>query len=267
MNIRQIINSKGKRKLSMVTAYSYFQAKMAEEAGIDMILVGDSYGSAMLGYENTLPVTMEEMLTAVSAVRKGAPNTFVIADMPFLSYQVSEEKAIENAGRFIKVGANAVKLEGGAEVAGLVKKLVDFGIPVMGHLGLTPQHVNVIGGYRVQGKTDKSVKRLLEGIKLLEEAGVFAIVLELVIEEIARKLTEETSVPTIGIGAGRYCDGQVLVWHDLLGINTEFSPRFVKRYANLRKDIVEALKKYDEEVKGGKFPGPENIFESGGFDG
>jgi len=263
MNVKKIINSKGKKKLSMVTVYSYFQAKMAEEAGIDLLLVGDSYANVMLGYENTLPASMAHLLPVVEAVRRGVRNSFVIADMPFMSYQPSESEAIKNAGLFIKAGANAVKLEGGIEVANLAKRLTDYGIPVMGHVGLTPQHVNSIGGYFVQGRSEKSVKRLVESVNALEDAGVFAIVLELVIEEVAKTLTEEVKVPTIGIGSGKYCDGQVLVWHDLLGINTEFKPTFVKHYANLRETIVEALKKYNEEVKSAKFPSGEHSFKEG----
>lgn len=260
MNVRKIINSKGKEKLSMITVYSYFQAKMAEEAGIDLLLVGDSYGNVMLGYENTLPVSMEHLLPVVEAVNRGARNSFIIADMPFMSYQPSESEAIKNACLFMKAGANAVKIEGGVEVASLIKKLTDYGIPVMGHVGLTPQHLNKIGGYFVQGRSEKSIKNLVENVNALEDAGAFAIVLELIVEEVARTLTEELKIPTIGIGSGKYCDGQVLVWHDLLGINTEFKPTFVKRYANLRETIVNALKRYDEEVKSVKFPSDEHSF-------
>ncbi|AKI97211.1 3-methyl-2-oxobutanoate hydroxymethyltransferase [Kosmotoga pacifica] len=260
MNIKKILSAKGKKKLSMVTVYSYFQAKMAEEAGIDLLLVGDSYANVMLGLKNTLPASTELLLPVVEAVRRGAQNSFIIADMPFMSYQVSESEAIRNAGLFIKAGANAIKLEGGAEIAPLVKRLTDYGIPVMGHVGLTPQYVNSIGGYFVQGRDEKSVKRLVESVNALEDAGVFAIVLELVVEEVAKVLTEEVKIPTIGIGSGKFCDGQVLVWHDLLGINTEFKPRFVKRYANLREEIVKALMEYAQEVKDGSFPSVENAF-------
>ncbi len=261
LDVKRIVSLKGKRKLTMLTAYSYFQARMLEEAGIDMILVGDSLGNVMLGYENTLPVVMEEMKSAVAAVRRGAPNTFVIADMPFLSYQPSLEIAIENAGSFLKIGANAVKLEGGQEVASIVERLVSLGVPVMGHIGLTPQYVNAIGGYKVQGRDEASVKRLVQSAKELVRSGVFSIVLELVIEEIAGQITEEEPVPTIGIGSGRFCDGQVLVLHDLLGVNMEFKPKFVKRYAHLRETVVSAVSDYISEVRDGRFPAENNVFK------
>jgi len=254
---------KGKEKIVMITAYDAPSARIAWEAGVDVILVGDSLGNNVLGYKDTIPVTMEEMLIHVAAVRRGAEKAFIVADMPFLSYQVSESEAIKNAGLFLKYGANAVKLEGGKDFAGLIKKLVASGIPVMGHLGLTPQSVNVFGGYKVQGKTEDSRKKLIEDAMALEEAGVFSIVLEMVVEEVAREITEKIKVPTIGIGAGRYCDGQVLVWHDVLGLNPEFSPKFVRKYADLYRISLEAVKAYKEEVKGGKFPGVENIFKKG----
>ncbi len=261
LDVKKIMSLKGKRKLTMLTAYSYFQARMLEEAGIDMILVGDSLGNVMLGYDNTLPVVMEEMKIAVSAVRRGAPNTFVIADLPFLSYQTSLEKAVENAGSFLKIGANAVKLEGGTEVTSIVDCLVSFGIPVMGHIGLTPQYVNAIGGYRVQGKDQPSRERLIGSSEELARSGVFSLVLELVIEDVSQQITEKLPVPTIGIGAGRFCDGQVLVLHDMLGINTEFTPKFVKHFAHLRSEVVRAVSKYVEEVKAGSFPAEENVFK------
>ncbi len=260
-NINKVISSKGKRKLSMITVYSYFQAKMAEEAGIDLLLVGDSLGNVMLGYENTLPVSMDEMRLAVRATKRGASNSFIIADMPFLSYQTSLSDAISNAGQLLKDGANAVKIEGGKEVKTIIRTLVNFGIPVMGHIGLTPQQINRIGTYKVQGKTEKSKTRLLEEAEIIENSGAFSMVLELVVEEVAMQITEKINIPTIGIGAGRYCDGQVLVWHDLLGINTEFTPKFVKRYGNLRDVIVKSLKEYISDVNEGRFPTDENVFK------
>ena len=263
MDVIKLMKMKGKEKIVMITAYDAPSARIAWEAGVDVILVGDSLGNNVLGYKDTIPVTMEEMLIHVAAVRRGAEKAFIVADMPFLSYQVSESEAIKNAGLFLKYGANAVKLEGGKDFAGLIKRLVASGIPVMGHLGLTPQSVNVFGGYKVQGKTEDSRKKLIEDAMALEKAGVFSIVLEMVVEEVAREITEKIKVPTIGIGAGRYCDGQVLVWHDVLGLNPEFSPKFVKKYADLYKISLEAIKAYKEEVKEGKFPGIENIFKKG----
>ena len=262
MDIIKIKNMKKKgEKLSMITAYDYISASIAEEAGIDLLLVGDSLGNVVLGYENTLPVTVDDILRHTQAVRRGAPNTFVIADMPFLSFQVSEEKAMENCGSMLKEGgANAIKLEGGVEIASLIKRLTSFGIPVMGHLGLTPQSINQLGGYRVQGKTEDAKKRLLESAKAIEEAGAFAIVLELMVEETAKEITESLSVPTIGIGAGRYCDGQVLVWHDLLGLNKGFQPKFLKTYEDLYDKILTALKRYSSDVKSGAFPAEANVF-------
>ncbi|TYB95710.1 MAG: 3-methyl-2-oxobutanoate hydroxymethyltransferase [Kosmotoga sp.] len=260
-NINKIISAKGKHKLSMITTYSFFQAKMAEEAGMDILLVGDSLGNVMLGYENTLPVSMDEMSLAVKATRRGAKNAFIVADMPFLSYQTSISDAIYNAGQLIKDGANAVKIEGSKEVKTIIRTLVDFGIPVMGHIGLTPQQINRIGTYKVQGKTEKSKTRLLEEADIIENSGAFSLVLELVVEEVAKQITDRVNIPTIGIGAGRYCDGQVLVWHDLLGINTEFTPKFVKRYGNLRDIIVKCLKEYISDVNEGRFPTDENVFK------
>jgi 3-methyl-2-oxobutanoate hydroxymethyltransferase len=260
-NINKIISSKGKRKLSMITVYSFFQAKMAEEAGMDILLVGDSLGNVMLGYENTLPVSMDEMSLAVQAARRGAKKSFIVADMPFLSYQSSISEAVNNAGRFLKDGANAVKIEGGKEVKTIIETLVNYGIPVMGHIGLTPQQINRIGTYKVQGKTEKNKNRLIEEAKVIENSGAFSLVLELVVEEVAMQITEKISIPTIGIGAGRYCDGQVLVWHDLLGINTEFTPKFVKKYANLREVIVKSLEEYISDINEGKFPTDENVFK------
>ncbi len=259
MNVKKFVTMKGKTPITMVTAYDYFSAKMCEDVGIDAILVGDSLGNVVLGYENTLKVEMEDMVRSLEAVRRGAPSSFVIADMPFMSYQVSENEALKNAGTLLKHGANAVKIEGGKSVARTVERMVNAGIPVMGHLGLTPQSFNQLGGYRVQGK-DEDAYRMIEEAKLLQESGVFALVLELTIEETAKAVTESVNVPTIGIGAGRYCDGQVLVWHDLLGIS-DVKMKFVKRYANLSEEIKRALKAYIFDVKDRKFPGQEHTFK------
>ena len=260
MDINKIIQSKGKSKLVMLTAYDFISAKILSEASVDIILVGDSLGNVILGYPNTIPVTMEEMLIHVAAVRRGAPKAFVVADMPFLSYQCGVDKAVENAGSFLKVGANAVKIEGGIEVANIIKKIVDFGIPVMGHLGLTPQYVNQIGGYKVQGGSKKSKEKLLRDAIALQEAGVFSIVLELIVEETSKEITNAVKIPTIGIGSGRFCDGQVIVLHDLLGLIPSFKPKFAKRYANLFEVSKKAVTEFIEDVKNGAFPSDENVF-------
>jgi len=263
MNVRKLMAMKNKSPITMVTAYDYFSAKACEEVGMDIVLVGDSLANVVLGYDSTLKVTMEDIVYHLRAVRRGAPNSFVVADMPFMAYQVSEEEGIRNAGKLMREGANAVKLEGGKRIAPLIKKLVDIGMPVMGHIGLTPQSVNQIGGYRVQGK-GKGYERMIEDAKALEEAGAFSIVLELTTEEGARAVSESVSIPTIGIGAGRYCDGQVLVWHDLLGINDERKMKFVKTYADLSSQIKDALKLYVKDVKERRFPGEEHVFKDEG---
>ncbi len=250
---------KGKEPITVVTAYDYFSAKVCERVGIDMILVGDSLGNVVLGYESTLNVEMEDMERHIQAVRKGAPNAFVIGDMPFMSYQISDDEGVKNAGRLMKAGANCVKVEGGLRVVPLIKRLVDSGIPVMGHIGLTPQSVNQIGGYRIQGKGEDA-ERMITDAKSLEEAGIFSLVIELTVEETAKAITKSISIPTIGIGAGRYCDGQVLVWHDLLGINDGKIPKFVKQYANLNSEIEKALANYVKDVKEHTFPQEAQIF-------
>lgn len=248
-------------KLSMVTAYDYPSARMVDEAGLDMILVGDSLGMAMLGYDTTLPVTMDDMVHHTKAVCRGARNTFVVADMPFLSYHVSVEQAVINAGRLIQEGgAQAVKLEGGKERLEVVKRIIAAEIPVMGHLGLTPQSVNQFGGFKVQGKNKEQAEKVLSDALLLEEAGVFAVVLECVPAPLAALITERLTIPTIGIGAGAGCDGQVLVWHDVLGITQNLQPRFVKKYADLHESIVGALQQYKTEVEEGMFPAAEHSF-------
>ncbi|MCX7694767.1 MAG: 3-methyl-2-oxobutanoate hydroxymethyltransferase [Caloramator sp.] len=249
-------------KLTMLTAYDYSMAKLVDEAKIDGILVGDSLGMVVLGYENTLQVTVDDIIHHTRAVARGAKEALIVADMPFLSYHISVEDAIKNAGRMIKEGmAHAVKLEGGEEIIDKVRAIINAQIPVMGHLGLTPQSVNVFGGFKVQGKNKGQIEKLIRDAKLLEEAGVFAIVLEGIPKEVAERITEAISVPTIGIGAGVHCDGQILVTQDLLGLYSDFVPKFVKQYRNLRIDIIDAFKEYINEVKGGKFPKDEHSFK------
>jgi 3-methyl-2-oxobutanoate hydroxymethyltransferase len=248
---------KGKEKLTMLTAYDYVFANIMDNAGIDMILVGDSVGSVLLGYPNTVPVTVEEMIHHTKPVVKGAKKALIVIDMPFMSYHESIEQAKRNAGRMIKEsGAEAVKLEGGKRMKEVIKAISDIDIPVMGHIGLTPQSVYSMGGYKVQ----KEEERLMEDAKAVEEAGAFAVVLECVPRDISKKITETLSIPTIGIGAGPDCDGQVLVIHDMLGLLGDFRPKFVKTYLNLRVDMDKAIKGYIEEVKGGTFPDDSHSF-------
>ena len=249
------------KKITMLTAYDYPTAKLIDEAGIDAILVGDSLGMVVLGYDSTVPVTMEEMLHHSKAVRRGTKCAFFIGDMPFLSYQVSTEDAVRNAGRFMKeAGCDAVKLEGGSEVMGSVKAIIGAGMPVLGHLGLTPQSVSKLGGYKVQGKDAESAKKMLNEALELERAGCFAIVLECVPDQVAKLITEKLKIPTISCGAGPYCDGQVLVTNDMLGLFDRFVPKFVKQYVKLSALISDAVKQYKEEVEAGKFPGKEHSF-------
>jgi 3-methyl-2-oxobutanoate hydroxymethyltransferase len=243
-----------RKKLILVTAYDALFARIIEEAGIEAILVGDSLGVVVQGKKDTLSVTMEDMLYHTRLVAGAAKRALVIADMPFLSYQVSIEESVRNAGRFLKAGAAAVKLEGGAAVLDRVRAITRFGIPVMGHLGMTPQSVHAFGGYKVQGKDRADGDALLEDARALEQAGAFAIVLEAIPAELARRVTESIAIPTIGVGAGAYCDGQVLVLYDLLGLFDEFIPKFVKPYAHLKADALQALRRYKEEVELGKFP-------------
>ncbi len=248
-------------KISMLTAYDYPTAKIIDDAGIDSILVGDSLGMVALGYDSTVPVTMDEMIHHSKAVRRGTKYAFLIGDMPFLSYQVTKEDAVRNAGRFMKeAGCDAVKLEGGSEVADIVKAIVDAGIPVLGHLGLTPQTVSKLGGYRVQGKDADSAKKIIDQALEIEKAGCFAIVLECVPDQVAKIVTEKLSIPTISCGAGPYCSGQVLVTNDMLGLFDRFVPKFVKQYVKLSPLISDAVKAYKDDVEGGKFPGKEHSF-------
>jgi len=248
-------------KITMLTAYDYITAKIIDEAGVDIILIGDSLGNVVLGYETTLPVTMEDMLHHTRPVALAAKRSLVVGDMPFMSYQVSTKESVRNAGRFLKEGgAQAVKVEGGREVAKTVRRIVGSGIPVMGHLGLTPQSVHQLGGLRVQARDKEQAQKLIEDAQILEEAGAFSIVLECVPAELARVVTSSISIPTIGIGAGADCDGQVLVTQDLLGLYDKSLPKFVKKYANLIDPIKEALNQYMEEVRSGKFPDEEHSY-------
>jgi len=248
-------------KFTMVTAYDYALATQVDKTDIEMILVGDSAAMVMLGYGGTLPISMDTLVTLATAVVKGAPNTFIVGDMPFLSYEVSKEKAIENAGRFMKeAGVDCIKLEGGKRMADTVASIVKAGIPVMGHIGLTPQSSSQLGGFRVQGKNLIVAEKLVEDALALEEAGAFCIVLEGIPNSVAKVITERVKVPTIGIGAGSDCDAQVLVIHDLLGLFDRFVPKFVKQYAQIGKDIVSALTQFDTEVKTGKFPDEEHSY-------
>lgn len=249
------------RKIRMITAYDYPTAVLVDQSPIDMVLVGDSLGMVVLGYESTVPVTMEEMIHHTRAVVRGAKNTFVVADLPFMSYQVSVAQAVENAGRLVKEGgADAVKLEGGADMADTVRAIVRAGIPVMGHLGLTPQTATMLGGLKVQARDAAAARGLVADAKALEEAGVFSMVLEAIPSQLADVVTREVSIPTIGIGAGPHCDGQVLVLHDALGLFQRFVPRFVKRYAELGKEVASALEQYCREVADGTFPAAEHSF-------
>ncbi|MBN1227151.1 MAG: 3-methyl-2-oxobutanoate hydroxymethyltransferase [Deltaproteobacteria bacterium] len=250
------------KKITMITAYDYPTARMVDQAGIDIILIGDSLGMVVLGYPSTVSVTMEEMLHHSKAVTRAVQYAFVIGDMPFMSYQTSIEKAIENAGRFIKEGmCDAVKLEGGIEVLPVVKAIVNTGIPVCAHIGLTPQTATKLGGFKVQGKDAQSARSLINSAKELENAGAFMVVMECIPDVIASRITDDLKIPTIGIGAGRDCDGQVLVYHDTVGLFERFTPRFVKQYIKLGPMIVNALKDYKREVEGGIFPGEEHIFK------
>lgn len=249
-------------KLTMLTAYDYSTAKLIDEAGVNSILVGDSLGNVILGYEDTISVTMEDMIHHGAAVARGAKNALVVIDMPFMSYQTSVYDALVNAGRLMKEGrGDAVKLEGGVEVCPQIKAIVDAGIPVCAHIGLTPQSINAFGGFKVQGKSEAAAKKLLEDAKAVEEAGAFAVVIEGVPAKIAALITEQLHIPTIGIGAGKDCDGQVLVYQDMLGMFSDFTPKFVKRYADIGEVMKEAFQNYIKEVQDGIFPAEENTYK------
>ena len=256
-----IVMKKNGEKISMLTAYDTSVASLIDASGIEMVLVGDSLGMVLLGYDSTIPVTMEEMLHHCSAASRGVKRAVLVGDMPFMSYQVLESEAITNAGRFLKeAGCDAVKLEGGTEMCDTVKAIVRAGIPVMGHIGLTPQTASQLGGYKVQGRDTESARKLLQSARDLETAGAFSIVLECIPSQLSEAITRAVSIPTIGIGAGKHCDGQVLVTHDMVGMFEKFIPSFVKKYVNLAPQIKEAVAAYHEEVKNGNFPSEEHSF-------
>ena len=259
--VQDILNmKKEKKKISVITSYDYTLASLCDKAGIDVLLVGDSAGMVMLGYENTIPVTMEQMSMFTEAVSRARKNSLLVSDLPFMSYQTSIEDAINNSGRLIKAGADAVKLEGGSIMAETISAIVDIGIPVMGHIGLQPQTTILSQGYKVQGKTKDAAIKLIEDAKELEEAGVFSIALEMVSHEVAQIISETVNIPTIGIGSGAGCDGQVLVVQDVLGMYNDIKPKFAKRYMNLSEDIVKSLEDYKKDVELGTFPAEENCF-------
>jgi len=250
------------RKITVLTAYDFPTAQIVDEAGIDIILVGDSLGMVVQGIDSTLPVTMDEMIYHTRLVSRAAKTSLVVGDMPFLSYQASAAEAVRNAGRFLKeAGAEVVKLEGGAAVAEPIRAIVAAGIPVMGHVGLTPQSVHALGGFKVQGKDEASREKVLADARAVQEAGAFSVVLESVPASLAKEIGGMLSIPTIGIGAGPHCDGQVLVLHDLLGLFDRFTPKFVKRYANLKAEALSAVKRYRQDVEGGSFPSDEHTFK------
>ena len=260
-SVQDIINmKKEKKKISVITSYDYTLASLCDKAGIDVLLVGDSAGMVMLGYENTIPVTMDQMCMFTEAVSRARTNSLLVADLPFMSYQASIENAINNSGRLIKAGADTVKLEGGSIMAETISAIVDVGIPVMGHIGLQPQTTMLSEGYKVQGKTKDSALKLIEDAKKLEEAGVYSIALEMVSHEVAEIISDTVSVPTIGIGSGVNCDGQVLVVQDLLGMYEKIKPKFAKRYMNLSEDIVNSITNFKKDVESSTFPAEENWF-------
>ena len=259
LDIQQLKSDR--KKISMITAYDYTSSYLAEEAGVDIILVGDSMGQVVLGYDTTLPVSMEDIIRHTQMVIRGTKNTHVVSDLPFMSYQVSVEQAVSNAGRLVKEGGcQSVKLEGGEKVREQVKAIVDAGIPVMGHLGLVPQSVNQLGGYKVQSRSQDGVRKIFKDILELEKAGAYAVVLEAVPREVAHVLSQKVKIPVIGIGAGPDCDGQVQVFHDLLGLYKEFNPKHSRIYANIGDDIIEALSNYASDVSSGNFPNDEESF-------
>ncbi|MGH1566025.1 MAG: 3-methyl-2-oxobutanoate hydroxymethyltransferase [Nitrosopumilus sp.] len=259
--VQDILNmKKEKKKISVITSYDYTLASLCDKAGIDILLVGDSAGMVMLGYENTISVTMDQMYMFTEAVSRARKNSLLVSDLPFMSYQVSIEDAINNSGKLIKAGADAVKLEGGSIMAETISAIVDVGIPVMGHIGLQPQTTILAEGYKVQGKTTDTAMKIIEDAKELEDAGVFSIALEMVSHEVAQIISETVSVPIIGIGSGINCDGQVLVVQDLLGMYDKIKPKFAKRYMNLSEDIIKSLGDYKKDVESGEFPTKENWF-------
>lgn len=263
VSVNDVIAMKRAERISVLTAYDYSTSLICDRAGVDILLVGDSAGMVVLGYQSTAPVGMPEMMMFCGAVARGAKRAMIVGDMPFGSYQPNASVAVENAVQLVKAGCDAVKLEGGSEIIGTIKAIVDAGIPVMGHIGLKPQTSSLWEGYKLQGKTKESAAKLIEDARALEKAGVFSMVLEMVASEVAGAITKSVSVPTIGIGSGAGCDGQVLVLHDMLGIYEDIRPKFVKRYAELSKSIFDAVSSYTSEVKAGKFPGESNTFHMG----
>jgi len=259
-SVRDILSMKNSKKITVLTSYDYTTAQLCDKAGVDILLVGDSGGMVMLGYENTIPVTMEQMCFFTEAVTRGRQNAMVVADLPFMSYQASKSQAIENSGRLIKAGADAVKLEGGLEVKDTVRGIVEVGIPVMGHIGFQPQTTTLQEGYRVQAKTRDAALKLIESAKVLEEAGAFSIALEMVTKEVSKIISNSINIPTIGIGSGPDCDGQVLVFHDVVGLYEKIKPKFAKRYLELSCEIVKAVESYKNDVVSGKFPTNEHSF-------
>ncbi len=262
INVSEIQRMKKEgRKITCVTSYDYITASLAEKAGIELILVGDSAGMVVLGYENTIPVTVDEMILFSRAVTRGNKRSLIVGDMPFMSYQASDEDAVRNAGRFVKDGGvDAVKIEGGLRMKSRVEALTRAEIPVMGHVGLTPQTSTLWNGYRVQGRTENDAEGIIRDAKALEEAGAFSVVLEMVTSEAAKLITEQLSIPTIGIGSGTFCNGQIVVLHDILGLYDKFSPKFIKKYANLAEEIQKAIEAYRDDVLKGRFPGEEHTF-------
>lgn len=261
VTVRLLRQMKSREKIAVLTAYDYLVAQLLDEVGIDAILVGDSVGMVFAGYETTLSVTMDEMIYHTKAVRRGVKRALLIGDMPFMSFQASPEDAVINAGRFLQeAGAEAVKIEGGQEMVETIGKLTGVGIPVMGHLGLTPQSIHQFGGYQVRGKSQEEAQRLIQDAQAIEEAGCFSVVLEKIPSDLAREVTQRLKIPTIGIGAGPHCDGQVLVVHDMLGLFEKFKPKFVRRYAQLAQGMRGAFQAYIQDVKGGKFPSPEESY-------
>lgn len=261
--IQDFLNrKKNRKKITMLTAYDYPFAQIVDEAGIDAILVGDSLSMVVQGNENTLPVTMDEMIYHTKMVSRAVKNAMVIGDMPFMSYQTGTSDAVRNAGRFLKeAGATAVKLEGGAEAEEQISAMSKADIPVMAHIGLTPQSIHRMGGYKVQGKSDESAKRLIKEAHIVEDAGAFSLLMEAVPMELAKTITEELTIPTIGIGAGPHCDGQILVLHDVIGLFERFSPKFAKQYTNLKSEALKAITTYREEIKKGIFPSKDESFK------
>ena len=259
--VKDIVDmKKAGKKISVLTSYDYALASLCDKAGVDILLVGDSAGMVVLGYENTIPVTMEQMEIFVGAVSRAKQNALVVGDLPFMSYQASISDAISNSGRLIKTGADTVKLEGGSVMADTISAIVKTGIPVMGHIGFQPQTTALTQGYKVQGKTFETAKQLIEDAKALEEAGAFSIVLEMVSHEVSKIISESIDIPTIGIGSGLHCDGQVLVIHDILGLYEKLKPKFVKQYLSLSNDVVQAVSKFKSDVESGSFPAEENWF-------